>query len=135
MRSELSDHNCGVELLCADLNNSLLHCFGVHKECSIDYCKEVQPTTLNIATDNSNTSTLSISLGSIASLEVQQWNDDLDEDNMEESWSDSPTQQDLDPAMLLDIQQLVGRLIGKVDQCLGKLQALSVVVLYCSTTF
>ena len=34
---------------------------------------------------NSNTSTLSISLGSIASLEVQQWNDDLDEDNMEES--------------------------------------------------
>ena len=84
MRSELSDDKCGVELLRADLHNSLLHCFGEHKECSIDYCKEVQPTTLNTDTDNSNTSNLSISLASIASLEVQQWNDDLDEDNMEE---------------------------------------------------
>lgn len=124
MRSQITDRKRAVELLRADLHNGPLHCFGVHSECSTDYCKVAQATTLSmdISTTEANTSTpSSLPAASIASVEAQQWDDAMDEDNMEEIRSHrTPTPADLDPRMILDIQRLVGRLVSKADQLLGE---------------
>ena len=127
MRSTMPDRKLAVKLLHADLRNSPLHCFGIHTECSTDYCKVAKTARLNkdTSTDTTNTGSPPPSpTGLVANTvpqEIQQWEDALDEDSMEVLRYDTiPPQEDLDPAMIWDIQCLVGRLIAKADQLLGK---------------
>ena len=42
MRSQEVDKAQAVQKLRQDLQNSPLHCFGCHSNCSLDYCKTVQ---------------------------------------------------------------------------------------------
>ena len=42
MRSQEVDKAQAVQKLRQDLQNSPLHCFGCHSNCSPDYCKTVQ---------------------------------------------------------------------------------------------
>ena len=42
MRSQESDKAQAVKKLQQDLQNSPLHCFGCHSNCSPDYCKTIQ---------------------------------------------------------------------------------------------
>ena len=45
MRIENSNHLQAFKLLCANLYNSPLHCFGVHTNCSTDFCKAAQKSS------------------------------------------------------------------------------------------
>ena len=126
MRSTMSDRKLAANLLCTDLHNGPLHCFGVHDKCSTDYCQVAKNDTFNpdASTDTSPTHlSPTSSTGLVAntvSQEIQHWQDALDESNIEAIRHDTisaPT--DLDPAMMWDIQRLVGRLIVKADQLLG----------------
>ena len=124
MRSAMPDRKHATELLRADLRNSPLHCFGVHSKCSTDYCTVAQAATTDSHTtgtttkdgDASDTSP-EVLPSTIASQEAQQWIDALDEENMEAIRSNTtPAPATLDPELIWDIQQLVGRLIAKADQ-------------------
>ena len=128
MRSTISDCKLAANLLRTDLRNGPLHCFGVHDKCSTDYCQVAKNATLNTdtSTDTSHTHmspTLSTTelVANTVSQEIEYWQDALDENNMETIRHDAtPVPVDLDPAMIWDIQRLVGRLIAKADQLLGK---------------
>ena len=168
MRSAIPDRKRAVELLRADLRNGPLHCFGVHTECSTDYCQVSRGSTTSTnsigtsststgststgSTSTSGTSTGSTSTGStstsgtstsgtsahgsddsteispeesagdIASQEAEEWEDALDEENLESMRSNAPTAPEtVDPKMMWDIQRTVGRLISKADQLLGEI--------------
>ena len=66
MRSGEKDTKRAVELLRQDLRNGPLHCFGVHTNCSTDYCKVINSTSCTTSandsdatsTNNDNTCTL-----------------------------------------------------------------------------
>ena len=145
MRSGEKDTKRAVELLRQDLRNGPLHCFGIHSNCSTDYCKVKGSTTHtgttntnpldidNDSTDNTleqstntlNQNDLELSdkeiLTAIANQEEQFWEDALDEEDMETVRSVAPEPpQDVDPEMIWDIQLLVGRLITKADKLIGK---------------
>ncbi len=107
---------------CTDLRNGPLHCLGIHSKCSTDYCQVAKTAALrtNTSADTTHTGSLSTSPGDLVAdtvdQEIQQWEDALDEDNMEEIRHDTtPAPSDLDPAMMWDIQRIVGCLIAKAD--------------------
>ena len=188
MRSAMTDRRQAVRLLRQDLRNGPMHCFGVHTNCSTDFCKAANTspdsssssadTSLSpdsssssadtsLSTDSSSSSTnssfssantttssngsimssLSTSsscslsqsstappssattswndccVDSIANEETEIWNDALDEEDLDDvrSSGDAATDHsDINPELIFDVQRLVGRLIAKADQLLGK---------------
>ena len=157
MRSTIPDRKHAANLLRTDLRNSPMHCFGIHTECSTDYCQVVKNAI--VATDAcvlstgsdinvpGNAATMDTSVGGtetggqgtsnadclsmlpgqsmvdIASEAVEEWQDALDEENMEDVRCDATVQQGgPDPTMMWDIQRIVTRLIEKADQLLGKMK-------------
>ena len=212
MRSEEPNKSRAVQLLWEDLQNGPLHCFGIHDNCSTDYCTATRKTSSSpdtslvgsrspslssvtvsspgpssltdsgspdlssiagspcmygqssdcsstdasfrslgacsssISRDTSSDSSTTLSqsflgnknghsdsgevldnaylvdeLCDIASDQSTAWRDALNDENLENVRS-VPTQppQSIDPEMYCDIQVLVGRLIAKTPQLLGK---------------
>ena len=131
MRSEIPNRKHAAELLRADLRNGPLHCFGVHTNCSTDYCKVVQGGTSSTNTSTSETLSNS-SEESVAAQQQQAWEDALDEENLESVRSNTPpAPENLNPEMMLDIQRAVGRLIAKADQLLGRYACKTIVHKNC----
>ena len=140
LRSENSNCLQALKLLRADLYNSPLHCFGVHTNCSTDFCKAAQKSSSSSSSltvsslssqaiqDSSSTSidysSLSVDIRDIAEQEAEMWQDTVDDQNTEEIRvsNSGESSVDVDLQMICDIQQLVGRLIAKADQLLGKRQ-------------
>ena len=109
MRSEIPNRKHAAELLRADLRNGPLHCFGVHTNCSTDYCKVVQGGTSSTSTSETPSNA---SEESVAAQQQQAWEDALNEENLESVRSNTPpAPENLNPEMMLDIQRAVGRLI------------------------
>ena len=132
MRSTESNAKRATELLRQDLRNGPLHCFGVHTNCSTDYCKVARTGPSNATPDNCGTFQLQEvtsenldeeeqSLYAVAAQEEQFWRDALDEKELESvrSVATQPASS-VDKVLLLDIQRLVGRLIALSDKLLGK---------------
>ena len=129
MRSKHPDKRVATELLQKDLRNSPLHCFGIHKQCSTDYCKK----TPQIPTPNpmfheeqepTNAPTMSpleeVPIASIASQEIGFWEDAVNDENLDAvRYVEPQPPNSVDPEMMLDIQCLVGRLISKASQLRG----------------
>ena len=139
MRSGKKDTKLAVNLLRKDQRNGPLHCFGIHTNCSTDYCKAKM--TCTDATDNTQLHHVNIDsidsidtleqldpeqseeqeLVDIATQEEQFWHDALNEEEMEDVRSIAPQpSENVDPEMIWDIQRLVGRLISKADKLIGK---------------
>lgn len=129
MRSKHPDKRVATELLQKDLRNSPLHCFGIHKQCSTDYCKKTpQIPTPNPMfheeqepTDDPTMSPLEeVPIASIASQEIGFWEDAVNDDNLDAvRYVETQPPNSVDPEMMLDIQRLVGRLISKASQLRG----------------
>ena len=165
MRSTESDKKAAVQKLQHDLHNSPLHCFGIHDNCSTDFCKVAQqrasesvnstttqdtnsdsissPTTASTSTSsirpvtsathtdtNSESAALTeteddsdSSLQAILTISQEQedaWNDALDEADFDAIRSSPQAPVQADPRMLCDIQRVIGRLVSKSEQLLGK---------------
>ena len=131
MRSTESDAKRATELLRRDLINGPRHCFGIHSDCSTDYCKavrsaQVPPTSGTVEASISGTVEASTSvtveastpgtaeepesLGTVASKEGQFWRDATDEGKLEAVRSVAPQlPANVDPELTRDIQRIVGR--------------------------
>ena len=128
MRSSICDKKLAAELLRQDLYNGPLHCFGIHTNCSPDYCRGVQATNGSTNTDThtenpahtSSPQSDETTIITVADNEKQVWDDVMEETDVDALGS-APAQPsvEVDPEMLSDIQRLVGRLIGKAEQLLG----------------
>ena len=126
MRSIESDAKRATELLKKDLINAPRHCFGIHSECSTDYCKAVHsaqaPATSGTAeVSTSGTAEEPECLGMIVSQEGQFWLDATDEGELEAVHSVAPQlPTNVDPELIRDVQRIVGRLVAKADKLLGE---------------
>ena len=166
MRSRESDKKAAVQKLQHDLHNSPLHCFGIHDNCSTDFCKiaqqrasgsadgtmQTQDTHMTESTASASTSSTQLitssthtetssesaaltetegdtdsSLQTILMVSQEQedaWNDTLDETDFDVIRSSPQVQVQADPRMLCDIQRVIGRLVSKSEQLLGKTKIL-----------
>ena len=131
MRSVHSNKAEAVKLLCEDLQNGPYHCFGDHSRCSTDYCKvkkiAQQQSSEHVQSENANSTTLTendtdtdTAIRDIAQQEQRLWQDAVNEENLENVRHTTSVPQDIDKEMMCDIQRLVGRLIAKSEQLLGK---------------
>ena len=57
MQSDFTNKKHAADLLREDLRNGPLHCFGVHTECSTDYCQVMRDTTTHTTPACTSTST------------------------------------------------------------------------------
>ena len=123
MRSTVEDKTTAVALLREDLRNGPLHCFGIHTNCKTDYCKAVQldlstkESVEHLSTQSPDTDELCVR--TIAEEEERIWSDTLDDEGLEAVRSVPTNSIPVDPEMLCDIQQILGRLIAKAPQLLG----------------
>ena len=126
MRSTESDAKRATELLRKDLINAPRHCFGIHSECSTDYCKVVRsaqapPTSGTAEASTSGTAEEPECLGMVASQEGQFWLDITDEGELEAVRSVAPQlPTNVDPELIRDVQRIVGHLVAKADKLLGE---------------
>ena len=197
MRSKEPNKSQALQLLCQDLRNGPLHCFGIHTQCSTDYCTAIQrscssPDASSVCISSPDSSSVSISspdpvyasisspdsssvnssspdpsfvssscpdlstvssgspvLGSFPNLstvsnscdneqsfnsthladdicdiahdKATAWRDALDDDRLVDARSVAIQQpQSMDVAMYCDIQVIIGHLIAKAPQLLGK---------------
>ena len=150
MRSTESDAKRATELLRRDLINGPRHCFGMHSDCSTDYCKavrsaQVPPTSGTAEASTSGTAEASTSgivevstsvtveasipgtakepesLGTVASPEGQFWRDATNEGVLEAVHSVTPQlPANVDPELIRDTQRIVGHLVAKADKLLGE---------------
>ena len=149
----MQDKHLATELLRQDLRNGPLHCFGIHEQGSTDYCKVAQKEHLgNVSaetwTDASNShhaqdtsllDTYETSLtddntpGYIAARESRFMEDAVSENNLDDIYTiASQNTETVDPEMIWDIQQLIGRLISKASQLLGKFTLYTRMYTLCS---
>ena len=127
MRSMETDKQRALDLLQQDLRNGPYHCFGIHTNCSTDFCKVAQSmqTTTVTQTQEENTwddpAEEEDLLASIAAQEEQFWLDAMNEEELQSVRSTAPQPPDtVDERMMWDIQSLVGRLVTKADKLLGE---------------
>ena len=64
----------------------------------------------------------------VAHQEQSLWEDALDEENLQQVCSILQSTQPFDSEMMCDIQRLVGRLIAKAEQLLGKKMVLKCIM-------
>ena len=128
MRSKESDVKLATKLLRQDLRNGPLHCFGVHINCSTDYCRTTQhaltlhnnTTTLHTGTEDSRPKEVEEEC-TVAAQECQFWEDAVNEEEIDTVRSiTSQPPATVNPEMMVDIQQLVARVVAKADKLLGE---------------
>ena len=100
MQSTGSDVKQATKLLRQDLRNGPLHCFGIHTNCSTDYCKVTRslqtPDTTNIlvpehASSRAEESTSGTeSISTVSAQEEQFWRDAIAEEELEAVHSVTP---------------------------------------------
>ena len=127
MRSLETDRRKAVHLLQRDLENSPLHCFGIHRNCSPDYCKTAQqslssslpPThpTRDPEADEIDNNYEADELATIADQQYQEWRDATDDTDYQVPASST---EKIDEKMICDIKELTNRLVAKADNLLGK---------------
>ena len=130
MRSTIPDKREAANLLRQDLRNGPFHCFGDHSRCSTDYCTALQSTastqTTSDPTPSTSTASVALDIYEVADQEQRLWEDALDEENLQQVRSIPQSTQPIDSEMMCDVQRLVGRLIAKAEQLLGKKMVLYV---------
>ena len=102
-----------------DLDNGPLHCFGIHTNCSPDFCKTKQtPSESNVSGENTFDGVEeSDDVGEIINQEYRAWRDATD-DTEDNAITSSPT--DVDSRMICDIRELSSRLVAKAENLLGE---------------
>ena len=127
MRSLETDRRKAVHLLQRDLENSPLHCFGIHRNCSPDYYKTAQqllssslpPThpTQDPEADEIDNNYEADELATIADQQYQEWRDATHDTDYQVPASST---EKIDEKMICDIKELTNRLVAKADNLLGK---------------
>lgn len=131
MRSRDTDRKRAIQLLQHDLKNGPLHCFGIHTHCSTYFCKVAQSRAGDTAHSNDNTppsprslqnqpSTGHTDVDIIAHEQEQAWRDAVDDTDLEAIRFVPASDCRVDERMICDVQALVGRLVAKAEQLLGK---------------
>ena len=144
MRSKESDKQTAIRKLQHDLMNIPYHCFGYHEKCSADFCKTKQQQQ-----NASNSPTLDQLAHSTPSQPTAQPQSELYESSsepteiegieeiireQESAWEDATSDEGLedvrdipsaslenvDQAMLCDIQCILSRLVAKAPQLIGE---------------
>ena len=116
MRSTEPNKQKAIAQLGKDLNNGPLHCFGIHNNCSPDFCITKQtPSKSNVSGENTFDGVEeSDDVEEIINQEYRAWIDATD-DTKYNAISSSP-----DSRVICDIRELSSRLVAKAENLLGK---------------
>ena len=124
IRSHEPNKKLAVKLVQKDFQNGPRHCFGLHTNCSTDFCKTAQqksspPVAEPQSTAQAGDVNISVSITDIMQEQEQAWRDATDDSDLDAVHSIDEVNSNVDERMLCDIQRLVGRLVAKADLLLG----------------